>query len=57
MRGFHLAIVGPDQWTIKGATLQDVSQVKYLGWLFHSEAALSPSFVHLKQRLHGAWAL
>ena len=34
-----------------------MSQVKYLGLLFHSEAAFSPSFVNLKQKIYGAWAL
>ena len=41
---FKLASPGPYQWTINGAALMIVSQVKYLGLLFHSEAAFSPSF-------------
>ena len=32
---FNLAFPGPYQWTISGAALQIVSQVKYLGLLFH----------------------
>ena len=54
---FNLASPGPYQWTINGAALQIVSQVKYLGLLFHTEAAFSPSFVDLKQKMYGAWAL
>ena len=54
---FNLAFPGPYQWTINGAALQIVSQVKYLGLVFHCEAAYSPSFVNLKQKMHGAWAL
>ena len=54
---FNLAFPGPYQWTINGAALQIVSQVKYLGLLFHTEAAFTPSFVDLKQKMYGAWAL
>ena len=54
---FNLAFPGLYQWTINGAAPQIVSQVKYLGLLFHSQAAFSPSFVDLKQKMHGAWAL
>ena len=34
-----------------------MSQVKYLGLLFHSEAAFSPNFVNLKQNMYGASAV
>ena len=54
---FNLAFPGPYQWTINGAALQIVSQVKYLGLLSHTEAAFTPSFVDLKQKMYGAWAL
>ena len=40
---FNLAFPGPYQWTINGAALQIVSQVKYLGFVFHCEAAFSPA--------------
>ena len=55
---FNMAFPGPYQWTImmNGAALQIVSQVQYLGFLFHSEAAFYPSFVSLKQRTFGTWA-
>jgi hypothetical protein len=39
------------------STLPPLFQVKYLGRLFHSETAFSPSFVNLKQKIRGAWAL
>ena len=54
---FNLAFLGPYQWTINGAAVQIVSHVKYLGLVFHREAAFSPSFVNLKQKMYGAWAL
>ena len=53
----NLEFPGPNQWTINGGALQIVSQVKYLGLLFHTEAAFSLSFVDLKQKMSGAWAL
>ena len=31
--------------------------MKYLGLVFHCEAAFSPSFVNLKHKMYGAWAL
>ena len=54
---FNLAFPAPHQWTINRSALHIVSQVKYLGLLFHSEAALSPSLVNLEQKMYGAWAL
>lgn len=54
---FNMAFPGPYQWTLNGAALQIMSQVQYLGLLFHSEAAFYPSFASLKQRTYGAWAL
>ena len=54
---FNLAFPGPYQWAINGTALQNVSQVKCLGLMFHSEAAFSPSFVNLKQKVYGAWSL
>ena len=55
---FNLAFSwAPTSATINLAALQIVSQVKYLGLLFRSEAAFSPSFVNLKQKMYGAWAL
>ena len=54
---FNLAFSGPYQWTINGAALQIVSQVKYPSLVFHCEAAFSPSFLNLKQKMYGAWAL
>ena len=54
---FNLAFIGPYQWTINGAALLIVSQVKYLGLVLQSEAAFSPSSVNLERKMCGAWAL
>ena len=51
---FNLAFLGPYQWTINGAALQIVSQVKYLALLLPNEAAFSPSSVNLKQKMYRA---